>query len=454
MSLRTVPADRPSLGRDVAAVLREKQFVRLFLTRLSSQAADGVFQVALASFVFFSPEKQTSAAKAAAAFATLLLPYSLVGPFAGVFMDRWSRQRILVVSNLVRTALVLVVAGLVAAGNQGPAFFLFALAVLSVNRFFLASLSASLPHVVSGARLVTANSLSTTTGSLATVVGAGAGFALRFVLGSGNAGSGLVMVAASATYLASAALATRMARDLLGPDFDPAQPETREALRRVLSGVADGARHVWHHRRAGHALAAIAAHRFFYGVSTIATILLYRYYFNAGTDTAAGLGGLGLVVAASSLGVVLAAVLTPDVARRLGKERWVVCLYGGAAVVEVVLGFPYQQLTVLLAAFFLGVVAQGSKICVDTIVQESIEDAYRGRVFSFYDILFNVSFVSAAVFAALTLPADGKSAAVLAVIAAGYAVTAAAYGFAARRYAGRAPTAPEPAPAGISPPVA
>ncbi|MDQ6649631.1 MAG: MFS transporter [Actinomycetota bacterium] len=451
MSSPADPQGRPALARDVGAVLREPSFVRLFLTRLSSQTADGIFQVALASFVFFSPEKQTNAAKAAAAFATLLLPYSLVGPFAGVFLDRWSRQRILVSSNVVRTALVLVVAALVGAGNQGPAFFVFALAVLSVNRFFLASLSASLPHVVSAGRLVTANSLSTTTGSIATVAGAGLGFGLRFVVGSGNLGSALVMVAASVTYLGSAALATRMDRTLLGPDFDPDQPETREALRRVLSGVADGARHVWHHRAAGHALAAIAAHRFFYGVSTISTILLYRYYFNAGTDTAAGLGGLGLVVAASSLGVVLAAVITPDVARRLTKERWVVCLYLAAATVEVVLGFPYTEISVLGAAFFLGIVAQGSKICVDTIVQESVEDAYRGRVFSFYDILFNVSFVSAAVFAALTLPPNGKSYAVLGVIATGYALTALAYWFATSRHAARQPPPPLPA---LSPPSA
>ena len=44
----------------------------------------------------------------------------------------------------------------------------------------------------------------------------------------------------------------------------------------------------------------------------------------------------------------------------------------------------------------LGVAAQGSKICVDTIVQESVDDAYRGRVFSFYDVIFNIAFVSAA----------------------------------------------------------
>ena len=80
----------------------------------------------------------------------------------------------------------------------------------------------------------------------------------------------------------------------------------------------------------------------------------------------------------------------------------------------------------LVGAFVVGVAAQGSKICVDTIVQESVDDAYRGRVFSFYDVMFNIAFVSAAAFAALALPADGNSPAVFAVIAVGYAVTAAA----------------------------
>jgi hypothetical protein len=48
-------------------------------------------------------------------------------------------------------------------------------------------------------------------------------------------------------------------------------------------------------------------------------------------------------------------------------------------------------------------------------------------VFSLYDVLFNVAFVAAAAVAALALPADGKSYAVLAVIAAGYALTAIFY---------------------------
>jgi len=69
---------------------------------------------------------------------------------------------------------------------------------------------------------------------------------------------------------------------------------------------------------------------------------------------------------------------------------------------------------------------------VDTLVQEQVEDDYRGRVFSFYDTLFNVTFVAAAVVAAFLLPVSGKSYAMLAVVSTGYALTALGYGLAVR----------------------
>jgi MFS family permease len=422
---------------DLRGVLREPHFGRLYATRLTAQAADGVFQVALASFVLFSPEKQATAGRTAAAFATLLLPYSVVGPFAGVFIDRWKRRTILVRANAVRAALAMVVALLMAYGVESPAFYVATLAVLSVNRFFLSSLSASLPHVVRPGHLVVANAVSTTSGTVMAVVGGGLGYGVRKAVGDGDRASAAVVVAAAATYLVSALIAHRMDRDLLGPDDDDERGSTTEAMRAVLGGITAGARHVWRRRTPAYALAAISAHRFFYGLSTVATLLLYRNYFSRHGFFRAGLGGLGQVLAASAAGVLVAALLTPAATRRIGKDAWIVALLAAACVVELAFGFPYTQPLFLVAAFLLGLVAQGTKICVDTIVQESVADAYRGRVFAFYDILFNVTFVSAAVLAALILPDTGKSYVVLSVIAIGYGLTALGY-VALTRSTGRA----------------
>lgn len=419
----------------LVAVLRERSFLRLWATRLSAQAADGIFQVALASFVLFSPDKQATAGKTAAAFATLLLPYSVVGPFAGVFIDRWRRRTILVRANLVRAGLIGAVALLVANGVENTAFYVAALAVLSVNRFFLSSLSASLPHVVTDDQLVLANALSTTSGTVMAVAGGAVGYAVGWV-----AGDTAIVLAAGAFYLLSAWRATRMHPDLLGPDPDPEAPSAKDALRAVLAGIASGARHVWQRRHPAYALLAISAHRFFYGLSTVATLLLYRNYFTDDGFFRAGLDGLGQVLALSAVGVLLAAVATPSAVRRLGKDDWIVALLAGACVVEIALGFPYTQPAFLAAALLLGFVAQGTKICVDTIVQQSVADAYRGRVFAFYDILFNVTFVSAATLAALILPDTGRSYAVLTVISVGYGATALGYLAVTRSPAGPAAT--------------
>jgi MFS family permease len=125
--------------------------------------------------------------------------------------------------------------------------------------------------------------------------------------------------------------------------------------------------------------------------------------------------------------------VTPAAVRRFGKAAWVTGLFAAAAVTEVVLGVPYTMPTLVLAAFLLGIVAQATKISVDTLVQEQVEDDYRGRVFSLYDTLFNVTFVAAAVVGAFVLPVSGKSYFMLGVVAAGYAVTAVAYRLAVRR---------------------
>src|SRR6476660_3343258 len=106
------------------SLLARKSFRRLRITRLLSLFGDGVFQAALAGTVLFNPQRAADPVAVAAGFAVLLLPYSLVGPFAGVWLDRWSRRQVLVRANVLRAVLVAVVAGLVLGGVTGPAFYL------------------------------------------------------------------------------------------------------------------------------------------------------------------------------------------------------------------------------------------------------------------------------------------------------------------------------------------
>jgi len=410
----------------VRRLLRRSDFRRLLATRLLSQFGDGVFQAALAGTVLFNPERAADPLGVAAGFAVLLLPYSLVGPFAGVWLDRWSRRQVLVAANAVRAVLVAVVAALIAGGVAGLPFYLAGLAVFSVNRFVLAALSAALPHTTAEPDLVSANALSTTSGAVSTVAGGGAALLLLGPMGTGDTSYAGIAVGSAVPYLLAAAVAVRFGRAQLGPDA--AARSARLRSRDVLVGMLAGARHVWARPRAAAALEALSVHRFCYGLLTLMTLLLYRNTFPpVGGVFRGGLAGLGEVIGAGAVGTLLAALATPAVVRRLGVRRWVVLLLAGGGVAQLALTLPFAAPTVVAAALLLGCVAQGVKICVDTTVQEEVDDDFRGRVFSVYDTLFNVLFVAALLVGAVLLPASGISVSLLVAVAVLYLLAAARF---------------------------
>jgi MFS family permease len=426
-----------SFAADLRAVVRRRDFRRLFSTRLVSQAGDGAFQVGLATLVFFSAERSATAGAAAAAFALAFLPYTVVGPFAGVLLDRWRRRQIMLVANLVRTGLVLVVAALVVHGSVGLTLSLLVLACLSVNRFFLAGLGASLPHVVPARELVMANAIAPTSGTVAALLGAAGGYLIRRLGGPGDAANAAVLVVAAAAYLTAALLTLRMAADLLGPTSvttgQPTHVPVRGELRSVAAGLVAGARHLRGRRRALGALAVIGVHRLAFGLATVATILVCRYRLSDPADPESGLGVVASTVFVGGLGFGLAAVVTPICVRRIGVRRWVVVCSAGAATAQAAVVALLTLPLLLVTAFVLGLAIQSTKICVDAVVQTDVDDTYRGRVFSFYDMIYNAAFVATAVLAAVVLPPDGYSRAALLTMAALYAAAAIGYARAAPR---------------------
>ncbi|GAA2297859.1 MFS transporter [Streptomyces caniferus] len=377
-----------------------------------------MFQVALAAFVVFSPEKQTSPTAIASAMAILLLPYSLLGPFTGVLLDRWRRRQVLLYGNLLRTLLAMATAALIVSKAPDWLFYASALSVTAVNRFVLAGLSAALPRVVDGEeQLVMANSLAPTAGTLAATAGGGLAFAVRL---AGSDVDAYVVLLAAFLYFCSALTALRMAPQLLGPDPARLQPHLREALLSTVRGLADGLRHLAERRAPARALIAMTVIRFCYGALTVTVLMLCRYSWSS--TESEGLALLGITVVVSGAGFFTAAVLTPWAVARLDAFGWIACCAAMGAVLVPSLGLFFTPGPMLAAAFMLGLGTQGTKISTDTIVQSSVDDAFRGRIFAVYDVLFNVAFVGAAAVAALMLPPDGRSAALLGVVTVLYAV--------------------------------
>jgi MFS family permease len=421
---------RSTFTTELQAVLRERDFRRLFATRLISQAGDGVFNAGLGAYVFFNATSFPNPAAAAVAFAVLYLPYSLVGPFAGVLIDRWPRRQILVWSALLRSVFVVLAAAFVALGALGLPLYAGALLVLGVNRFFLSALSAALPHVVSSDKLVMANSVAPTSGTIVSFVGGIAGIGVHLITGGGRTGSASTLLVGGICYVGAGLMAARIPRDLLGPSHEAsviAPGRLRAELAGVLHGLADGARHLAARRRATAALAATGSHRFLYGILLLMSVLLYRNYFYRGSGGNVALRHYLLVIVASALGYGAAALITPLMTRVVSKVAWITILLAAGGIATGTLGTGFRQSGFVAIGFTLGVVAQGIAICTTTILQQSVTDEFRGRVFSLNDMLYNAAFVLGAVVSAAFMPVTGRSYPMLLLVTVGYLLAAGAY---------------------------
>ncbi len=390
-------------GWDVLATVNSRW---LLATRLSGQASDGLLQAALGTFVLFSPERQSTAAQVAGAFALLLLPYSLLGPFTGVFLDRWSRARTLVIANVARSLVTLGIAAMVAAGRDGLDLATVVLVTMGIGRLWLAGLTAGLPHVVAPPHLVTANALFPTSGTIASAVTTLVGLLLMPLLGPDAATRLILFVAVG--LLVSAGLASRIPGRALGPIPGEGDPVSLTSdLAAVARGMAAGAVHVHTRPRARRAMGVVLAHRVAFGALLVDALLLLRTTLNAVDEADAALADFAVAVAGASVGAFTAAVVAPRVVRRIGAAPWsAVTLF--AAAVAAPLGIASLHLaTITVGAFSMGFAGQTVKIVGDTILQQDIDDAFRGRVFSLYDVALGIALVAGIAVTAFTAPQSG-----------------------------------------------
>jgi predicted MFS family arabinose efflux permease len=367
--------------------LRSDDFRRLFTIRLVSQSADGLFQAALIASVVFNPEKQSTALGFAIATLIISLPFSIIGPFTGVFIDRWSRRSIMVVAPLLRASLVWLV--LFEAQDAPLAFYGGALFVLSVNRFYLATAVAVVPRLVPTEDLLMANSMSIVGGTVALLAGVFVGGWMADLMDS----EVLVVALAGVQWVVASFIASRI-RSPLAPHRLP-ETGVRDEVGRVLREFADGITRLARTPRALGPITSITLDQMGQGIVLVLSLFVFRDRFDE------GVGSFSNLIGAGGVGVLLGILTVGKLEERFAKE-WIVAggfLIGGVTLVLV--ATTITGWSVLLASFAIGLTFAWKKIPVDTMVQEAIPDGYRGRVFAVYDVAYNLSRVIAAF---LTIP--------------------------------------------------
>ena len=376
------------IRRGPALLFGRRDFRLLMGAQWAAQAGDGIVQAALAKFIVFGGQRgfDLEGAKSPDELLRIALyifvPYTVLSPFLGVVIDRWDRRRLLFVANGLRAVVVLLI-GLVGTGAVGE-FGLFSafLLTLSSTRIVLATKSAALPETVDASSLVEANAVSQLGGAMFQLGGGGAGFvATKFVAVEP------VVIAGALIYAAGAALALGIGRAGEARSRDSFIAELAGVVGRIASGVREVA-------RTPRAAAAILTYfwlRLLWSYSLVAIGFVARELVS--TDLlvlviTGGAGALGAVLGYISAQRAVAAARSP------GRVVIAASLLLGGAVVA--LGALESKWALGLLTFFLGFGFFLAKISLDGMVQTALEDGFRGRAFSLYDIAYNFAWVVAA----------------------------------------------------------
>lgn len=390
-------------------LIRDAKLFRLLRVRWTGQLTDGIFQSALASFVLFSPERQASAVNAAVAFAVVLLPYSVVGPFVGTILDRFSRQRAIFFANISRALTLLVIAFLIFNNYTGLEITVFVLLAFGVNRLILAGLSAGIPLMTTPQSLISANALAVTGGSVWVVLGGGVGLGIRRLLdtfASADHADAIIVLVGACGFFAAALLTALLKRDEIGP---LPHEKVRGSFTQGLREMRDGFKFLEEHVDAARGIAAVAIHRGGITAFTLTALLLERNTFNDPTDSEAGLAGLSFTLSIAAVGFVIGALIAPWGVARMGRHRWIRLSIAAASLSALVLVIDRTPFLLALTAFLTALCGQSVKVTNDALVQSKIDDVFRGRVFAVYDVLVNGAIVTGALIAAWILPSSGDS---------------------------------------------
>ncbi len=399
------PVARPGVRRRPALLprIRRHPYVRLALNgsfsalwvgQIISLFGDRVNQIALGAFVY---EVTDSAFALALTFLVATLPNLVFSPIAGTFVDRWDKKQVLVVSDILRAALVLLVpvAVLVNVWLAYPLVFL----ITTVSIFFRPARVAILPRIMPTRDLLSANSALWVAETIADVVNYPlAGLFVVFLAGS----LPIAFWIDAATYLASAGLlATIVVPPLLRrarPDdelgADGTLKESGQGTRGdgVGEDAAAGSATVLGDLKAGwaflrHETVLLAntlqgtAGQFAVGIVTVAALVLAQEITPEGGN--AYVGTWAFMETAIGVGNLVGGFLLGMVAMRVRKGMLVIAAYTGFGVLVFLLGVVSSIPLVLGILFGIGVANMAFVIPSQTLFQERTPPELMGRVVSF-----------------------------------------------------------------------
>lgn len=353
-------------------VLRQRNFACLWVGQLVSLVGDWMLLVALPFYIY---TLTGSTLATGVMFIVQTVPRLCLGSVAGVFVDRWNRKYTMIATNLVQAG-VLIPLLLVHSPGWMWVIYVFAFIDSNVAQFFLPAQSAIIPQLVAEADLLTANSLNSTSSELTRLIGPFLGGLLLGTLGLNS-----VIVIDALSFLLSALLISLIVFPLHPSRTRQTTQRPGTRMRKIWREWLDGLHLVKHE-------SLIAAIFIVMGVAMIGEglieVLLPGYVEQVLQGSAVVLGWL---MSAQAIGGIVGSLLIVRLSKWMPPALLIsLCglIFGGLLAV---IALVHTLVIVLPLVALIGASVIGFFVSQITLLQNTVANAYQGRVFGAFNTL-------------------------------------------------------------------
>jgi predicted MFS family arabinose efflux permease len=394
--------------RGFLPVLRNQNFLTLWSGQVFSQLADKVYLVLMIALIAnrFQSQGQTISGWVSSIMIAFTIPAVLFGSIAGVFVDRWSKKAVLVITNLLRGGLVLTLPPLLwlskgwapLAGLPVGFWLLLSITFLvsTLTQFFAPAEQSIIPLIVQRRHLLSANSLYTTTMMASVIIGFAVGEPLLAVadrlvgyFGWTAIGLGKELVVGGAYAIAGLILIllkTKEKQRNSDPSNGTADTSEIAATPHVFEDIRDGLRYLGQQHHVRSALIQLVI---LFSIFAALAVLSVRM---AEVMPAIKSSQFGFLLAAGGVGMAIGATFIGQFGQRFSHSQLSMVGSAGMAVSLVGLSlFVDRLIPVLLLLTLLGCFAAAVGVPMQTTIQEETPEEMRGKIFGLQNNAINIA---------------------------------------------------------------
>lgn len=370
----------------IREVLKNRNFFLLWLGQIISQLGDRLGQMALIAFVYLrAPGSPLQIAKI---LSFTIIPVFLIGPLAGVYVDRWDRRRTMYICDLLRSLMMLTIPLFLFYSKSLAPIYLIIFVVFSIGRFFVPAKLSIIPDLVQKKDLLIANSLVNTTGMIAAILGFGISGVLVEWLG---AKSGFYLD--SLGFLFSGALIFLISKKFSASvDLKEVGKEIVEVISKsVFQEIKEGVFYFIRKKDIRFTASIIFALWSALGAVYVVIIVFVQQTLHSATKD------LGLLVMFLGIGLFLGSLIYGKFGQRVSHYKIIFSslVLSGIMLVIFALGI-YHYPNFILAALLslcLGLIIAPIMIASNTIIHNVSDNVMMGKIFSSLEIVMHLGFL-------------------------------------------------------------